>query len=161
TVVAVDARTGAQVWSYQAPQGTDTDIGAGPTISAPGVNGFPDGEAYISSKYREVYALNLKTGALNWKFSIGNDSPGAGGATRSTAALLGNDLYVGYGAGVYDLNATTGAKVWKTEDFNPATPEVVSSPAIGGPSGDRVLFVGDMGGSFRAYSLSGHQLWSY
>jgi outer membrane protein assembly factor BamB len=161
TVVALDARTGTQVWSYQAPQGTDTDIGAGPTITAPGVNGFPDGEAYISSKYREVYALNLKTGALDWKFSIRNDSPKAGGATRSTAALLGNDLYVGYGAGVYDINATTGAKVWKTEDFNPSTPEVISSPAIGGPTGSQVLFVGDMGGAFRAYSLTGHQLWSY
>jgi outer membrane protein assembly factor BamB len=161
TVVAVDAVTGAKVWQYQAPQGTDTDVGAGPTISAPGVNGFADGEVYISSKYREVYALDLATGALNWKFSIRNDSPAAGGATRSTAALLGNDLYVGYGAGVYDLNATTGAKVWKTEDFNPSTPEVISSPAIGGPANDRFLVVGDMGGTVRAYNMSGHQTWSY
>jgi outer membrane protein assembly factor BamB len=161
TVVAVDARTGSKVWQFQAPIGTDTDIGAGPTISAPGANGFADGEVYIASKYRELYALNLKTGVRDWTFSIRNDSPTAGGATRSTAALVGNDVYVGYGAGVYDLNATTGAKVWKTEDFNPATPEVISSPAIGGPASDRVLFVGDMGGAVRAYSMSGHQVWSY
>ena len=98
---------------------------------------------------------------LDWRFSIRNDSPSAGGATRSTAALLGNDLYVGYGAGVYDLDATTGAKIWKTEDFSPTTPEVISSPAIAGPPGDRVLFIGDVGGAFRAYSLAGRQLWSY
>src|SRR5439155_7064308 len=151
----------AKVWEFLGPVGTATDIGAGPTISAPGVNGFADGEVYIASKYREVYALNLKTGVRDWMFSIRNDAPNAGGSTRSTAALLGNDLFVGYGAGVYDLNATTGAKVWKTEQFNPATPEVISSPALGGAPGDRVLFVGDMGGAFRAYSLGGQQLWSY
>jgi hypothetical protein len=108
-----------------------------------------------------MYALNLKTGALNWLFSIRTNSPKIGGATRSTAALLGNDLLFGYGAGIYRLNATTGAKIWKTTDFQPSTPEVVSSPAIGGAANDRVIFFGDMGGSFRAYSMGGHELWSY
>ncbi len=164
TVVAVNAVTGTKAWEYQAPIGTDTDIGAGPTISAPGVNGFADGEVYIASKYKELYALNLKTGIRDWMFSIRNDSPTVGGGgTRSTAALLGNNLYFGYGAGLYDVNATTGARVWKTQGFsaNPATPEVVSSPAIGGPANDRAMFFGDMGGAVRAYSLSGHQLWAY
>ncbi len=161
SVYALDAVTGVKVWRYQASVGTDTDVGAGPTISAPGVNGFADGEVYVAGKYREVYAINLKTGVLSWMFSIRNDSPAAGGATRSTAALVGNDLLIGYGAGVYDLNATTGAKVWKTEDFNPSTPEVISSPAVSGPAGSRVSFVGDMGGAIRAYSSTGHQLWSY
>ena len=94
----------------------DNDVGAGPTISAPGVNGFANGIAYVAGKDRIVYALNLKTGQKRWEFSIRTDSPKAGGATRSTASLLGNRLYVGYGKGVYALNATTGAKVWKTEE---------------------------------------------
>ncbi len=161
SLYALDAVTGAQIWRYQAPVGNDTDIGAGPTISAPGVNGFADGEVYVASKIREVYGINLKTGLRDWMFSIQNDSPQAHGATRSTAALIGNDLLIGYGAGVYDLNATTGAKIWKTQDFNPSTPEVISSPAVSGPAGARVSFVGDVGGAIRAYSMTGHQLWSY
>lgn len=161
SVYALDAVTGAKVWRYQGGIGTDTDIGAGPTITGPGVNGFPDGEVYVSSKYREVYAINLKTGVGNWLFSIRTDSPKIAGAPRSTAAILGNSLFLGYGAGIYRLNAVTGTKVWKTTDFNPATPEVISSPAVAGPANDNVVFFGDVGGSFRAYSLSGHQLWSY
>jgi outer membrane protein assembly factor BamB len=162
-VYALDARTGEKVWRFQAGQGSDTDVGAGPTISVPGPNGFPDGAVYVASKYREFYAIDLKTGALDWKFSIRDDSPASGGAPRSTAALLGHNVYFGYGAGVYDLDARTGAKVWKTEDFGPSIPEVISSPAISGASGNQVLFVGDTGtaGTFRAYSLTGHQLWSY
>ena len=161
SVYALDAVTGVKVWRFQAGVGTDTDVGAGPTISAPGVNGFADGEVYVAGKYREVYAINLKTGALSWMFSIRNDSPAAGGATRSTAALVGNELLIGYGAGMYDLNATTGAKIWKTEDFSAPTPEVISSPAVSGPATSRVSFVGDMGGTIRAYAMTGHQLWSY
>ena len=163
TVVAVDANTGAQVWWYQAGLGTDSDVGAGPTITAPGVNGFPDGEVYIPSKFREIYALNLKTGTLDWLFSVRNDAPKAGGAPRSTAAILGNQLFLGYGAGLYDLNATTGARIWKspTDLTNPVVPDVISSPALTGPTGSQVLLFGDMGGSVRAYSLTGHQLWSY
>src|SRR5262249_53327389 len=62
SVVAVDARTGAQAWRFQAALGSEKDVGAGPTISAPGVNGFADGEVYVASKARELYALDLTTG---------------------------------------------------------------------------------------------------
>ena len=42
---AINAATGSLVWRYYTnnPPGEDWDIGAGSTISAPGVNGFPDG----------------------------------------------------------------------------------------------------------------------
>ena len=164
SVYALDAVTGARIWRYETQTFTlDNDVGAGPTISAPGVNGFGNGVAYVAGKNRIVYAINLKTGNLIWKFSIRDDSPGAGGATRSTASLLGNRLYIGYGAGVYALNATTGAKVWKTEQSaGIETMEVISSPAVTGPAGKRVLFVGDLAGSVYAFDLqTGNDLWSY
>jgi outer membrane protein assembly factor BamB len=158
---ALDAVTGVKVWSYVGPAGPDADFGAGITISLPGVNGFANGEAYSTSKHRDIFANNLKTGALSWTFSARLDSPTATASLRSTPALVGNNLLFGYGAGVYDLNATTGAKIWKTQDVGPTIPEVVSSPAVSGPAGNQVFFVGDMGGSVRAFSMTGSQLWSY
>jgi outer membrane protein assembly factor BamB len=161
-VYAVDARTGARVWRFQTQVfHPDNDVGAGPTISPPGVNGFADGVAYVAGKNRIVYALNLRTGAKLWEFSIRDDAPNAGGSTRSTAALVGNRLYVGYGEGVYSLNATTGAKVWRSADVGPPTAEVISSPAISGAAGDRVLFIGDMAGKVIALDVSGARLWTF
>src|SRR4029077_15007746 len=140
------------------------DVGAGPTITAPGVNGFADGVVYVAGKDRILYALNLRTGAKIWQFSIRADSSTVGGATRSTAAYLNGVLYIGYGAGVYAVDAVTGQKVWKTQDFGVTTQEVISSPAVTGPvvsGGSRVLFVGDMSGKLFAFGLGGTKLFQY
>ena len=63
---------------------------------------------------------------------------------------MGHYLYEGYGAGVFSLNATNGSLVW----VSPATSGVVSSPSITGPSTDRVILVGDIGGNVDAFSLA-------
>ncbi len=162
-VYALDARTGAKVWRFQTqPVGSDTDVGAGPTISPPGANGFVDGVAYISGKNSIVYALDLVTGVAFWRFSIAADAGSSAGAVRSTAALDGDRLYVGYGAGVYAINAITGAKIYRTADVGPTTPLVLSSPAIVGGSGDKAMFVGDLGGAVRAFNAAtGAPLWKY
>ena len=159
-VYALDARTGARVWRFQAnPTGKfDADVGAGPTVSAPGNNGIADGVVYVSGKENVTYALNLRTGAKQWAFDIAADSPGVEGYARSTAALNKTLLYVGYGAGVYQLNAVTGAKLWKT----PPTAEVISSPALSGPDNQRVLAVGDLAGKVHVFNAgSGARVWSY
>lgn len=161
SVYAFDALTGARVWRFETqfffPDG---DVGAGPTVSPPGVNGFADGVAYVVGKNKIVYALNLMTGAKIWEFSIRNDSAAVDGGTRSTPALEGDRLYLGYGAGVYALDAVTGAKLWKTQVD--AQIEVISSPALSGPAGDRVLFVGDLSGRLTAMRASnGAKLWTY
>jgi outer membrane protein assembly factor BamB len=163
SVYALDARNGNLVWRFQTrTYNQDNDVGAGPTISLPGVNGFVDGVAYIAGKNRIVYALNLRTGQLIWEFNSRLDSSKVGGPMRSTAALLGQRLLLGYGAGVYALDAVTGAKIWKTAETAGSTPEVVSSPAVSGPLGNEVLFVGDLGGRLHAYSVvDGRRLWSY
>jgi outer membrane protein assembly factor BamB len=99
---AFDALTGQVVWRFQ-PQFffADGDVGAGPTISPPGVNGFADGVAYIIPKTGILYAVNLTTGAKLWEFSIRADAPVSNGPTRSTPALVDDRLYLGYGSGVY------------------------------------------------------------
>jgi outer membrane protein assembly factor BamB len=164
-VYAVDALTGALVWRFQTQIfAQDNDVGAGPTITAPGVNGFADGVVYVAGKDRILYALNLRTGAKIWQFSIRADSSTVGGATRSTAAYLNGVLYIGYGAGVYAVDAVTGLKIWKTQDFGVTTQEVISSPAVTGPvvsGGSRVLFVGDMSGKLFGFGLGGAKLFQY
>ena len=140
----------------------DNDVGASPTVSPPGINGFVDGAVYVAGKNRIVYAFNLRTGAKLWEFRIRDDAPAAGGSTRSTASLVGNRLFVGYGEGVYALNATTGAKVWRSADVGPATEEVLSSPAVTGANGDRAIIVGDAAAKVLAFDAAdGTRLWSY
>ena len=171
-VYAVNAVTGALVWRFQTKVfSTDDDVGAGPTITPPGANGFADGVAYVAGKDNIVYALNLRTGAEIWEYNTKNGFP-AGfikGSTRSTAVVFNNRLYVGYGDGVLALDAVTGNLVWHTTT-TPTTAagsapssETISSPALtgAGAPGGRVMFVGDMGGKVRAIDTNGTQLWSY
>jgi outer membrane protein assembly factor BamB len=159
-VYAVDARTGARVWRFQSEVfSQDDDVGTGPTISPAGMNGFADGVVYINAKNRIVYALNLRTGARLWRYSIRDNFPTVGGSTRSTAALVGARLYLGYGAGLLALNAKTGTKIWSSQ---PTVPEVIASPVVSGPAGDRVAFAGDLGGALHAYDLAtGLSRWNY
>ena len=161
-VYALDALTGQLAWRVQTTIYTqDNDVGAGPTVSPPGMNGFTDGVAYVAGKDRVLYAINLRTGAVIWQFNIHDDST-ATEPVRSTAALLGRRLYVGYGRGLYALDAVTGVKVWRTEDVMAGVDEVVSSPAISGGLNDKVIFTGDMGGKVRAFNaITGAQMWSF
>jgi outer membrane protein assembly factor BamB len=156
-VYALDARTGAKVWRFQTRIEYDSDVGAGPTISGPGVNGFADGVVYVAGKSRVLYALNLRTGALIWSFDFAADMPTVTDPARSTAALVGRTLVVGSGAGVYAFDAVTGAKLWHT-----GTIEVVSSPAIVGPAGSRIVVFGDRDGMIQALNLAtGQVVWTY
>ena len=158
---AFDALTGQVVWRFQTQQFfPDGDVGAGPTISPPGANGFADGVAYVIPKTGILYALNLTTGAKLWEFSIRADAPVSNGPTRSTPALVDDRLYLGYGSGVYGINAVTGAKVWRTQSDTAA--EVTSSPAVTGAAGDRVLLAADVSGRLYGFRASdGVKLWSY
>jgi outer membrane protein assembly factor BamB len=113
---------------------------------------------YVAGKENAVYALNLRTGAEVWRFDIAADSPGVEGYARSTAALVRNLLYFGYGSGLYQLDAVTGAKHWKTDP----TAEVISSPALTGPDGSRIAVAGDLTGKIHFWNAgTGAELQSY
>ncbi len=138
-VYALKAVSGARLWRFQTLQtGRDQDVGAGPTISPPGNNGFTDGVAYIDGKDGVEYALDLLTGKMIWSFTLG---PGSANALAvSTAALAGNALVTAYAGSLFELNATTGALVWQ------ATPggTIVASPAVSGGPGNQAVFAGDV-----------------
>jgi outer membrane protein assembly factor BamB len=154
-VYALDARTGQRVWRFQTQEyAVDNDVGDGPTISAPGVNGFAHGVVYVSGKDRIAYALDLTTGAKIWQFRMRDDSPTTHSGGRSTAALVGNRIYLGDALGMYALNATTGAKLWKSQDVGPATQEILSAPAVSGAAGDQAVFAGDLSGKVLGFSAA-------
>jgi hypothetical protein len=126
------------------------------------VNGIADGAVYVAGKDNMVYALYLTTGAQLWSYNALADVPNMPGALRSTAAVLGNTVYLGTGVGVVALNAVTGAEVWQSQNVGPTMSQVLSSPGITGPSTGRVLFVGDAAGVVHALNLStGASLWTY
>ena len=150
-VYALAAATGTEVWRFQTLKvGGDEDVGAGPTISAPGVNGLADGAVYIDGKNKIEYGLDLLTGVQMWSFNMLADA-GLKTNSVSTAALVGNNVVVGYSGYVYDFNATTGAKVWRTAT---AVGTILASPSVSGAAGDQIAFIGDLSGGFHGYRLS-------
>jgi outer membrane protein assembly factor BamB len=153
SVYALNANTGALVWRYQTSNVALADVGAPPTISPRGRNGFTDGVVYVTGKDKVVYALDLATGKLIWKFALAR---GTNGDLAGTA-LAGDRIYVGSDTGVYALNATTGALVWHV--LSQAT--FFDSPAVTGPIGRQVLVAGSTEGSLYALSLAtGATLWT-
>jgi outer membrane protein assembly factor BamB len=152
-VYAVNASTGARVWRYQTSTAADSDVGAPPTISPRGQNGFANGVVYVTGKVKVVYALNLATGALIWKHALAKGTNG----DVAGAALVGDRVYVDSDTGVYALNATTGAQVWHA--LSGAT--FFDSPAVTGPAGRQVLVAASTQGSIYALSLAtGATLWT-
>lgn len=159
-----NANTGAELWRFQTLVGTDSDIGAPPTIAEPGTVGasgsqtFTDGVAYDTGKDAVMYAIDLATGAQIWSFPI-KTTIHHGNPAQSGAALVGGFLYNGYGAGVFSVNAATGARNpgWTTGatlGTTAAMAGVVSTPAVTGPVGNQVIFVGNIAGDIYAFNLA-------
>jgi outer membrane protein assembly factor BamB len=161
SVYALNAKTGKEIWRFQIynpPPGV-FDVGAGVTVSPPGANGFPDGVAYVPTKFGNMYALDLSNGALIWNTSF-NTIAGVTEGGRSTAALDGENLVFGYNGGLFDLNATSGAVLWRFTD--PGGAEAISSPAIAGVGKHAIAVVGDVRGGVDAVAMSnGTMLYRY
>lgn len=163
SIYSFNAVNGTILWRFQTLVGIDSDVGAPATIAEPGTIGtvgtpaFTDGVVYDTGKDGQTYALDLQTGAQIWTFNI-KKTIGHGNPAQSGAALVGNAIYLGYGAGVFSLNATTGKLIWKS----PVAAPIISSPSIAGPAGSQVIFVGDLGNNVDVFSLaSGAPLYSF
>ena len=74
---ALDAATGAKLWSYP--------TGASVNTSSPAV---ANGVVYVGSEDRSVYALNASTGAKLWSYPTR-------GWVRSSPAVANGAVYVG------------------------------------------------------------------
>jgi len=116
---AVDAATGKQRWSF-ASQGERRFTAPGLFGALPSAEIMPDpwdfylsspavadGAVYFGSGDGHVYAVDAKTGTLQWKFKTGD-------VVHSSPAVSGGIVYVGsWDTYFYALNAATGALVWK------------------------------------------------
>lgn len=152
-VYALNANTGALVWRYQTNTKDLHDVGSAPVISPPGRNGFADGVVYAVAKDKSVYAIDLTTGALIWKYALASGTHG----DVAGAALVNNRIYLGSDTGVYALNAVTGALVWHVL----SSLTFYASPAVTGPGGQQVLLIGDTTSTMYALNLAtGATVWS-
>ena len=147
SVYALNANTGAKIWTYRTSKTTaDNDVGASPTISAPGLNGFAGGVVYVLGKDKVTYAFNLTTGALIWQHALAVGTAG----DVCGIALVGDTIYLCSDTGVYALNATTGAQVWHVISNR----AFYASPAVVGPPGQQVLITMNITGSIYALNLA-------
>ncbi len=158
SVYALNAETGKTIWSFTTFNNTeDEDVGAGPTVSPPGANGNLHGVVYVIGKDAIEYALDLKTGKELWSFNLAMCAKYFTLAV-SSAALVGDTLYVPYYRSVYALNATTGALEWQSPSLNG---NIDASASVAGPPGEQVLLIGTLNGEEDAISLAnGQVLWS-
>lgn len=160
SIYAIDALTGSLVWSFKTfaePGNTDTDVGAGVSVSPPGAKGFPDGVAYVPGEDGYMYALDLTTGTLIWDTYFGAGLPSYHTA-RATAALVGGAVVFGEADGVMALDQTTGTKLWSYT----TNVESLSAAAGLGPSGQQVVAVTTVAGAFDVLDASsGSLLYSF
>lgn len=166
TEYAIDAHTGQALWNYAMdnPAPYTFDVGEAASISAPGVNGFADGVAYVSGKYAHMRALDLVTGATLWQFDMYPSGYTGVRDARSGPALVNNNvthtIVFGDLGGVYALNAITGAKLWQY--VSPGGLEVISSPAVVGPTGQELVAFSDVAGKLHVLRLAdGVELYRY
>jgi outer membrane protein assembly factor BamB len=149
-VYAANAVTGKLVWRFQTVEtATDQDVGAGVTTSAPGVNGFADGVAYVVGKDGHAYAVDLTTGAQIWDWNFGASLTVSNADT--TPALSGTNLVFSDTGHVYDVNALNGTEIWEHDD---GTALINDSAAIVGPAGQQVVAYDNWNGVFHVLSLS-------
>ena len=133
-VFAVDAETGARLWSYK----TGAYVGSSPAV----VNGI----VYVGSFDGNLYALNATTGEKLWSFPAGS---GQGG--RSSPAVVNGVVYYDGGITLYALDARTGEKLWSFDD-------VSGSPAVA----NGVVYAGANTNTFFALDArTGSKIWSF
>ena len=138
-VYALDAHTGAKLWSYN----TGGCVDSSPSVA--------NGVVYIGAP-RRVYAFNASTGAKLWSYATGD-------LVSSTPAVANGVVYVGsdYNQKMLALKASTGAKLWTytTDGWMNSSPAVANGVVYFG-SGDP--------GAGNIYALdasTGALLWSY
>ncbi len=72
----------------------------------------PNGVVYLQDLGDNVYAVNVKTGKLAWKYKVpANDTNGEG---PNGVTLVDNKIYGNTNTSAFALQASTGEQLWKT-----------------------------------------------
>jgi outer membrane protein assembly factor BamB len=148
TLLAIDTVTQSVVWSFQAPK----YFSATPTIA--------NGVLYINCEDMNLYALDISTGALKWKFSQDPIPTGLGGNWSSPTVSNGVVYFGSLDHHIYSVDAITGILKWKIVDnFHYATGhEIQCSPAVV----NGVLYIGEESSDLIAINtIDGSIKWRY
>ena len=98
-VVALDAKTGKELWRYKHERRANWKMCCGPANRGVAVS---DGQVFIGTVDARLIALNAKTGAKLWDIDVADDTA----LTENTSSLSkadaksGKDIYGGTGVGV-------------------------------------------------------------
>ncbi len=105
TVFALDDKTGAQKWKFQAESGS---IESTPAVS--------NGSMYVGSDDTYVYKVDTASGSMIWRSSVYS------GMYSSPLAYDGN-VYIGTNSGdFYALDEGTGNHVWSLSNITQSSP---------------------------------------
>jgi alcohol dehydrogenase (cytochrome c) len=115
TAMAVDARTGKEIWRYEHKLGTQIYC-CGPNNRGVAVSG---GTAYMLTLDARLVALDAKTGAVKYNVEVAD--PDAGYSESHAPIVIGDKLIVGVSGGEYGIrgfvrayNKETGEPIWTT-----------------------------------------------
>ncbi|MDD9369325.1 MAG: PQQ-binding-like beta-propeller repeat protein [Acidimicrobiales bacterium] len=162
-LLALDLRTGEEVWTTQFtsgdawtitdPSGLDADVGAAPNLfEADGTDAVGVGDK--AGAYR---ALDRDTGDILWERQL--TEGGAQGGVMASAAVADSTVYVASNDGGRDavlaaLDADTGEERWRSDVGAHVTGPVTWA--------NGVLYLADDSGRIAAYDADGGaQLWAH
>ena len=159
-ICALNASTGAKLWSYA--------IGGGDVTGSPAVENrvvyfgseAPCHTTACSPAGGTVYALNASTGAELWSYATGVPVATSPAVANGVVYVGSNDDERGEND-FFALNASTGALLWSTEGVGP--PTSFSPPAVA----DGVVYVAAADALDRSYDVyaanasTGALLWSF
>ena len=167
-LAAIDARTGQPAWVFPGEfekkfeaKGLHGYPNAGQVIpdawdfytSSPAV---ANGKVYFGTGDGNVYAVDAKSGILQWKFTTGD-------VVHASPSVAGNTVYIGgYDGNFYALDADTGAQKWVFE----AGRDAVMHNQVGFQSSaavvDGTVYVGCRDAHVYALdALTGRKKWDY
>jgi outer membrane protein assembly factor BamB len=160
-VIAIDTRSGKQVWASRVGEAFKQDRGDGP-------RGTPtvDGNAlYAVSGRGEVICLATADGARQWSVNFRNDLGGrlmSGWGYSESPLVDGDKLIVtpgGQGGTLAALDKKTGKVIWRSNDLKDAAG--YSSPIVAEVAGVRQYIQTTAKGVAGVAADSGKLLWRY
>ncbi|MBK8057511.1 MAG: PQQ-binding-like beta-propeller repeat protein, partial [Gemmatimonadetes bacterium] len=124
---AIDAATGTQKWSF-ATKGEQRFTAPGIHGAIPRTERMPDpfdvflssptiagNVVYFGSGDHNVYALDVATGALKWKFATGD-------VVHASPAVVDGTVYIGsWDRNMYAIDAKSGKERWRYQTGNDTT----------------------------------------
>lgn len=115
TAMAVNARTGKEIWRYEHKQSIASPIYCcGPNNRGVAISG---GTVYMATLDAHLVALDAKTGAVQWDVQV--EDPEAGYSETMAPLIIGEKVIVGVSGGEYGIrgfvrayNKSNGQPLW-------------------------------------------------